>query len=104
MTSQTPSPMQTPPQHPTTDATGGVIPYKNVPALIGYYLAVFSLIPILALLLGPAAFILGIVGFRAYLKEPKKRGQFHAWVAIILGFITTCANLAFILILLKNGF
>ena len=27
------------------DATGGVIPYKNVPALVAYYLGVFSLIP-----------------------------------------------------------
>ena len=75
-----------------TDATGGVIPYKNPLSLVGYYLAVFSLIPILGLALGIAAVILGVLGFRAYQKEPRKRGQVHAWVAIILGSLTSLAN------------
>jgi len=86
----------------TSDATGGVIPYKNLQALIGYYLGVFSLIPILGLLLGPAALILGILGFRAYLKEPRKRGQIHAWVAMILGTLVLIGHLAFAVILLSN--
>ena len=91
-------------ENTTTDATGGVIPYKNVPALIGYYLAVFSLIPVLGLLLGPAAIVLGIIGFRNYLRERKKRGHIHAWVAIILGALATVGNILLIILpfLLKS--
>ena len=36
-----------PPPAPQGDATRGVIPYKNVPALIGYYCGVFAIIPCL---------------------------------------------------------
>ena len=89
-------------QPPSTDATGGVIPYKNPPSLIGYYLGVFSLIPVLGLLLGPAAIILGIIGFRAYLKERRKRGQVHAWVAIILGTLALIGNLAIVGLILTK--
>ena len=100
-------PQQSPqlsPQDPqaTSDATGGVIPYKNPQALIGYYLGVFSLIPILGLLLGPAALILGILGFRSYLREPRKRGQAHAWVAMILGTLVLIGHLAFFVFLVSN--
>src|SRR5262245_25106840 len=35
----------------------GIIPYKNPPALIGYYLGVFSLIPCVGFLLGIAAIV-----------------------------------------------
>ena len=106
MSQQAPPPYRPPhtgepihtPQQTTTDATGGVIPYKNVPSLIGYYLAVFSLIPILGLLLGPAAVILGIIGFRGYLRKPEKRGHIHAWVAIILGTLTTAGNIFLLLL------
>ena len=40
-----------------------IVPYRNPPALVGYYLGVFSLVPFLGLPLGPAALICGIVGF-----------------------------------------
>ena len=53
---------------------GGVnvlIPYKNPKALIAYYLAIFSLIPCLGLLLGIAAFILGLLGLKAAKAHPQ---------------------------------
>lgn len=81
---------------PEGDATGGVIPYKNVPALVGYYLGVFSLVPCFALLLGPAAVICGILGIRRYKAHPQVRGLAHDWVGIVLGSLTLLANLAFI--------
>ncbi len=84
---------QQPSMGTNTDATGGVVPCKNPLALTGYYLAVFSLIPILGLALGIAAIIYGTLGYSAYQKEPRKRGQAHAWVAIILGSLTTPANI-----------
>ena len=41
---------------PREDAPlSGMIPYRNPPALIGYYLAIFSLIPMFGVLLGPPA-------------------------------------------------
>ncbi len=71
---------------PADDAPmSGVIPYRNPAALIGYYLAVFSLIPIF----GIPAFALGIVGLRKRLKNPRLKGLAHAWIAIIGGALTT---------------
>ena len=71
------------------DATGGVIPYKNAPALIAYYLAVFSLIPILGLPLGLAAVVLGFFGLAKRRANPAVRGTAHAWIGIVLGGLTT---------------
>jgi len=65
----------------------GIIPYKNPPALIGYYLGVFSLIPCVGLLLGLAAVILGIIGLKKSAAAPGSKGTAHAWTAIVLGSI-----------------
>ena len=67
----------------TGDATGGVIPYKNVPALIAYYCGVFSIIPCFPI--GIAALILGIMGLRRAKAHPQSRGQVHAWIGILAG-------------------
>ena len=71
------------------DATGGIVPYKNLPALLGYYCGVFSLIPLLGLPLGIAAIPLGITGLRKQRSQPAVRGRVHAWVAVILGALST---------------
>ena len=65
------------------DATGGVIPYKNAPALIAYYCGVFSVIPCFPI--GIVAFVLGIKGLRNAKRQPQVRGQVHAWIGIIAG-------------------
>jgi hypothetical protein len=65
------------------DGTGGVIPFKNQPALWSYYLGVFSLIPCFPI--GVAAFVLGLRGLRAVRAEPRVRGTIHAWVGIRVG-------------------
>ena len=65
------------------DSTGGVIPYKNVPALIGYYLGVFSIIPCFPI--GLAAVLLGILGLRKVKAQPEVRGTVHAWIGILVG-------------------
>ncbi|HLJ12478.1 MAG TPA: DUF4190 domain-containing protein [Planctomycetaceae bacterium] len=65
------------------DATGGVIPYKNMPALLAYYFGVFSIIPCFPL--GIAALVLGIVGLRKAKREPHVKGQVHAWIGILAG-------------------
>jgi len=62
-----------------------IIPYKNVRALVAYYLAVFSLIPFFGLFLGIAAFVLGILGLRFRRNNPAAGGAAHAWIGILLG-------------------
>jgi hypothetical protein len=86
--SQTAAAPPTSPGPVTAPADGGtavMIPYKNAPALIGYYMAVAALIPGLGLVAGPVAVVLGIVGLRKRLKHPEVHGIVHAWIAIILG-------------------
>ncbi len=72
------------------------MPYRNPSALVGYYPSVFSLIPCLALALGPAALVCGIVGLKAVGRNPQAKGTAHAWVAIILGSLTSLANFGFL--------
>lgn len=109
LTTQAPSPDQaplppTPPLYPQQDTgiLSRLIPSKNSMALTGYYLGVFGLIPVLGLPLAIAAFILGILGLKAYRRNHAIRGQTHAWVAIILGgLVCTVYLLAFLSALLK---
>lgn len=81
---------QVPPVRPTaTTKSGGglntIIPYKNVRALVAYYLGVFSVIPLVGIPLGLVAFALGIsaLGFRK--KNPQAGGVVHAWIGILAG-------------------
>jgi phage FluMu protein Com len=88
---------------PTTEAVSTIIPYKNGRALIAYYLGVFSLIPCLGLLLGPAALILGILGMRYVKAHPTAKGTGHAIAGIILGGLTTLGNWGSIIALIVLG-
>lgn len=72
-------------QSAQSDSTGGVIPYKNGPALLSYYLAVFSLIPCFGVLTGIPAFFLGLKGLKKVKAEPWVRGTAHAWIGVIGG-------------------
>ena len=76
----------------TNDVVAHVIPYKNVPGLLAYYFGVFSLIPCLALVLGPTAVVLGLVGLNTAKKNPQAHGRVHCWIGIVLGGLTTLAN------------
>ena len=78
-----------PQQDSQGDATGGLIPYKNAPALIAYYVSLLSLLPILGLPFGIAAFILGVIGLKKRAANPVIKGAAHAWIGIILGGGTT---------------
>ena len=58
------------------DDAGGMnslIPYKNPKALIAYYCGVFSLIPLVGIVLGITSIILGILGLK-YRKAHSKAG------------------------------
>ena len=71
------------------DSTGGVIPYKNVPALIGYYCGVFSIIPFMGIAASIPAIFLGVWGLRQYKANPVISGRVHAWIGIVLGTLMT---------------
>ena len=71
------------------DATGGIIPYKNMPALLAYYLGLASLIPCFGFFLGIASFVLGIIGLRKRAQNPAVKGSVHAWIGIVLGGLMT---------------
>jgi len=84
---------------PPPKTNGGlnvIIPYKNVRALVAYYLGVFSAIPVLGIPLGPAAFILGILALRFRRKNPAAGGAVHAWIGILAGGFFTLIYLALI--------
>ena len=72
-----------PPLTPQGDATGGVIPYKNVPALLGYYCGVFAIIP--CLFIGWAGLVLGIIGLKRAKEHPEVKGKVHARIGILVG-------------------
>ena len=71
-----------------------LIPYRNGRALTAYYLGVFSLIPLLGLVLGPMALFLGLSGRKYARSHPENGGTAHAWAGIILGGLTGFAHLA----------
>jgi hypothetical protein len=81
-----------------------IIPYKNKSALIAYYLAVFSIIPCLGIILGIAAFILGLMGLRYAKKHPEAKGKVHAWVGIIIGGFFAILYLFLTISMLGIGF
>lgn len=85
-----PPPLAQPPAQ--GDATGGVIPYKNVHALTAYYLGIFGLIPIIGVLLAIPAVSLGISGLKKHKANPIIKGSIHAWIGIILGAISIGYN------------
>jgi hypothetical protein len=60
------------------ESHSAIFPTRNPGALWAYYLAVFSLIPVLGIFLGPPAFILGWKGLRAARENPQVEGKIHA--------------------------
>lgn len=75
-----------------------LIPGSNPPALKSYYCGVFSLIPCLALYLGPLAIIRGKQGLAIAHQLPGETGKTHAKVGLCLGWFTTVLNVALILL------
>jgi hypothetical protein len=69
------------------DPVQTIVPYKNVRALLAYYCGIFSLIPIAGFLIGPAAILLGILGYRYGSKNPSAKGAGHAVAGIVFGVI-----------------
>lgn len=86
----------------TPDALETLIPTKNKQALMGYYISVFSLVPVFGLGLGPIAIWRGIRGWNAIKVQPELPGKAHAIVAITLGSITTLAHWGALIFIMYN--
>jgi hypothetical protein len=69
---------------PVRPAGSKMIPTGNMPALVGYYMAVASL---LIGILAPIALILGIIGVVHAHRKPECHGMAHGWVAIGLSMV-----------------
>lgn len=95
-----PPPVLQPSPAPGGDTVSKIIPYRNVPALAGYYCAVFALIPFLGIILGLIAFVLGLIGLRCARQNPAAGGKVHAWIGIILGGLCGFGYLALVLMLI----
>src|SRR6188474_1688818 len=96
---------------PPSAAGGGalehVIPTRNQPALMGYYCAIFGLIPVAGLFLSPAAIAYGLLGLDRGARLPRNIGYGHALfatVAGILGAILNYAGLAALLVALTFSY
>jgi hypothetical protein len=86
-----------------SDATGGLIPYKNGMALGAYYTGVFSLIPCFGLILAPIALVLGFMGFNYANKHPSASGKAHAITGIVLGTLVLLGHFGFFAVVLIGG-
>jgi hypothetical protein len=89
---------------PRSDGLSGLIPYKNTPALISYYLGVFSLLPCIGAALGIAAVILGIIGLRKAAQFPEAKGKAHAIVGIVAGGVFGLAWIIVALVVIVAAF
>jgi hypothetical protein len=73
-----------------------VIPTKNPPALISYYMGIFSIMPILGAALGVVAIVFGVNGVRKLKEEPNLPGKTHAYVGMGCGTLGLLINLVII--------
>ena len=76
---------------PQGNTTGGLIPYKNTPGLVGYYMSCLGLlimcIPILGVIYSIIVMVLGIKGLNKAKAHPEVKGKVHCWIAIVGGFL-----------------
>ena len=93
-------------QSAADSGVSSIIPYKNVPALVGYYMACFGLlamiIPFLGALYGIAVLVLGIFGMKKASANPEAKGKVHAIIAILGGLLETGVGIIVTIMVLSN--
>jgi hypothetical protein len=99
-------------QASVSSGSSALIPLDNKPALLSYYLGLFSLaacIPFVGLLgvgMAITAFVLGIKGLKLVKAHPEVHGTVHAWIGVlgglICGTVGLLVNVVVIIALLAN--
>ena len=79
-----------------SDPLASIIPTKNAPALLAYYLGLFSILPLFGLPMGIVAVIQGSKGWRMAKETPQVHGKAHAGIGIGCGSIGLLFNLAIV--------
>lgn len=69
-----------------------VLPTRNQPALLGYYYAIFGLLPVIGIFLAPAAIAYGIIGLDRGNRLPRNIGYGHSLFATVAGIIGAIIN------------
>jgi hypothetical protein len=69
-------------------------------AIASGYLALFSVLPVIGLLPGILAVILGIKALKTIKRDPSLTGKGRAWFGIILGGATSAVSIVFIVLLI----
>ncbi|MDG2292281.1 MAG: hypothetical protein P8L37_06455 [Phycisphaerales bacterium] len=64
-----------------------IIPWRNKCALIGYYLGILGLLPLVGVPLGLTAIVLGILGIIHWKKNHRSHGLVHSIIAIACGLL-----------------
>lgn len=82
------------PETSSTSSFDRIVPTKNPSALAAYYLGLFSVLPLLGILLGAAGVWLGIVGLGKVRATPGLPGKAHSTVGIGCGLLGLLLNLA----------
>ncbi len=104
-----PSFAQAPPGQRYEQAPEGLsalIPDKNTPALISYYLGLFAIMPCFGLAFGPIAFVKGRKALADEKANPQIKGGTHAKVGIgcgLIGFVFNLAMLALFIAILVSS-
>lgn len=92
---------------PSDGGVSQIVPYRNPMALAAYYMGVFSVIPVIGVILAIPAVIFGVKGLKFAKLNPQAQGKAHAWIGVIgggvfgllwLGLIATMA-----IVLLMNA-
>ena len=80
------------------EAMSTIIPWRNKYAIIGYYIGIFGLIPLLGIPLALCAIVLGILGIGQWKKNHRAHGLAHSIIAIGCGLLGTLITLGLILV------
>ncbi len=81
------------------DTTSIILSPPNLYAFHSFNLSLAAIIPVVGLLLGPAAIVLGFLGLAHFTKHPESKGRKHAIKGIVIGSLALVANVLLLAIL-----
>lgn len=94
----TPQPIPKPrrPRRPRDEMEvfGKFIPWKNPAAVYSYGVSIAALTPVLGLVLGPVAVVLGVAGLIRVRRRPETLGKNFAVAGLLVGSLSTLFNAA----------